>query len=257
MRENSSLRLERVSMSTFQGLIQSSFINVLPDQSLEANMPRWCYDFRGIEFALEKMKKKEVAQVRAVCSNLSIQTTAPASREQSQHFPHPIIDLHSLSKYLLTMYETGENTLARAFCQLQYFLSWNFNFLQITLKPAYGFGTAGCSQLVPEAFIIFAQFFHLQLSLNIKRESRETPRWSTSWRWSSLRRLKRVGRCWKVFNSETETTAIDFNFQFHLLFSWTQSRSWSRRAFSRRRAQSISRQVFSELPIMLFTITIF
>ena len=126
MRENLSLRLERASMSTFQGLIQSSFINVLPDQSLEANMPRWCYDFRGIEFALEKMKKKEVAQVRAVCSNLSIQKTAPASREQSQHFPHPIIDLHSLSKYLLTMYETGENTLARAFCQLQYFFKKSF-----------------------------------------------------------------------------------------------------------------------------------
>ena len=133
----------------FNPVFLHSFINVLPDPS-----------FRGIEFALEKMKKKEVAQVRAVCSNLSIQKTAPASREQSQHFPHPIIDLHSLSKYLLTMYETGENTLARAFCQLQYFLSWNFNFLQITLKPAYGFGTAGCSQLVPEAFIIFAQFFH-------------------------------------------------------------------------------------------------
>ena len=87
--------------------------------------------------------------------------------------------------------------------------------------------------------------------LIIKRESRETPRWSTSWRWSSLRRLKRVGRC---LNSERE---IDFNFQFYLLFSWTQSRSWSRRAFSRRRAQSISRRVFSELPIMLFSITIF
>ena len=171
MRENSSLRLERVSMSTFQGLIQSSFINVLPDQSLEANMPRWCYDFRGIEFALEKMKKKEVAQVRAVCSNLSIQKTAPASREQSQHFPHPIIDLHSLSKYLLTMYETGENTLARAFCQIQPFLSWNFDFLQITLKPTYGFGTAGCSQLVPETFIVLLNSSTCQILIYILKGS--------------------------------------------------------------------------------------
>ena len=32
--------------------------------------------------------------------------------------------------------------------------------MQITLKPAYGFGTAGCSQLVPETLIVFAQFFH-------------------------------------------------------------------------------------------------
>ena len=130
-------------------------------------------------------------------------------------------------------------------CFLHPFLwTWNLKFLQITLKPAYGFGTAGCSQLVPETFIVFAQFFHSpKLNLNIEREWRVTPRWSTSWRWSSLRRLKRVGRCQKY--SETETTLIDLYFQFHLIFSWTQSRSWSRRAFSRRREQSISRRVFS------------
>ena len=62
MRESLSSRLARDSTSTFQGLM----IICRHLFSERGTLPFFifCADHRGIEFALEKMKKKEVAQVR-------------------------------------------------------------------------------------------------------------------------------------------------------------------------------------------------
>ena len=111
MRESLSSRLARDSTSTFQGLM----IICRHLFSERGTLPFFifCADHRGIEFALEKMKKKEVAQVK-----------------HSQH--PPLSDFFTLKEIF--------------FCLIGVVL--NPDSSQITLTPAYGFGSAGCSQLV-------------------------------------------------------------------------------------------------------------
>ena len=60
-RESLNSRLARDSTSTFQGLMIICRY-ILGQRDLAFFI--FCADHRGIEFALEKMKKKEVAQVR-------------------------------------------------------------------------------------------------------------------------------------------------------------------------------------------------